>query len=719
MNQQLIKSISLPATPVAYINESPGSLLLRASSKNGWPTPLALIRAFSDDSFKNKSVDNIIKNTSVYQNVLSVFGIPFNASNHIGYDLSWVDHKYCIDFNGIIIPPGMLRDKEAAYCPKCIDEDGHMPSHLDYRLVTACSKHKTELVTQCPSCRSPLTWNRSSFNTCSCCNEKLDSETPRIVNVEGTKVIERFLEQKEQHNINLLHAYSTALIKFYRYQLDSYPTHQVCHLAAEGVIKPNGLTNELTKEVITSTRHPRIALYGFLGSTDKRVSATGKEVLLSLDSEYSNKNISASSEDDVLISITEASSTLGISIHLTKQLISKSIIVGGKQRHYSPWEISLNSIDALFNKLASLCQNDIAGINALKLINNPNESIAFSDVILKILSGEFISGHFSFSGGLSALTVINRPGKRLLEGVDRADYLTLKEMAVWCDTNYASIQKVAKTNLIAHSQLDKNPRLKLIKKSVVDEFNETYVIASSLAKTVGGSQTTFANKLMSCGVLPVSGPTVDNCGVYVFRRKDYAHLDLNMVVKADFPPHSVGRPRKDAIKKRYTGISFSTVAEKLGISHQTVIALIYKGLLNESTDTYQKKAVTPMSFENLVKRAEDPSYSRLDDALEDLNINYQEFYKIYIQTNKCKVIDLVFTQLINKHDLKNARKINQKYITANEAGVLARSHRSFLPNLEKGGRIHPMKILKGKQFNIKLYDRNDAMKLISQHNQHI
>jgi hypothetical protein len=70
-----------------------------------------------------------------------------------------------------------LRLKHPAICPHCIVEKGYIDAFFDLTLAAACPHHRCTLVSQCPACKTPLSWFRPGLLTCKCGASLADAAT--------------------------------------------------------------------------------------------------------------------------------------------------------------------------------------------------------------------------------------------------------------------------------------------------------------------------------------------------------------------------------------------------------------------------------------------------------------------------------------------------------------------------------------------------------------
>lgn len=71
-------------------------------------------------------------------------------------------------FNGAPITRAHLLTTGARSCPACIEEKGYASRLWHLRAYAACHLHGAVLTDQCPQCKGPLSWGRTSLHECFC-----------------------------------------------------------------------------------------------------------------------------------------------------------------------------------------------------------------------------------------------------------------------------------------------------------------------------------------------------------------------------------------------------------------------------------------------------------------------------------------------------------------------------------------------------------------------
>lgn len=112
------------------------------------------------------------------------------------------DDKHCLRFfaqaagehaaivQGNRIDHDAWLEPAAQLCPLCLEESTVIPEEWDLGCVTACERHRVQLLDTCTVCGEPITWGRSSLTRCpTCCadyrGQPAQPATDDVVTVSG------------------------------------------------------------------------------------------------------------------------------------------------------------------------------------------------------------------------------------------------------------------------------------------------------------------------------------------------------------------------------------------------------------------------------------------------------------------------------------------------------------------------------------------------------
>jgi predicted DNA-binding transcriptional regulator AlpA len=116
----------------------------------------------------------------------------------------------------------------------------------------------------------------------------------------------------------------------------------------------------------------------------------------------------------------------------------------------------------------------------------------------------------------------------------------------------------------------------LVTQESIKSFNAMYTPVAKLARMHKVGCYYFVKLLLSTGILPVSGPTVDGGIQYIFRREDLQKINVEELLASAKPKsHSICRPKNH----HRSLIGIAEVADILGVSRSIVRKLIENGVL--------------------------------------------------------------------------------------------------------------------------------------------
>ncbi len=141
--------------------ESLSNYCLRVSEANGFDSPrkmLAGLGVYVKEHVGASAIKKLSPSVDVDTGVLEKMAYLALSS---GPTATWKRGQHVYEPNDISM-------RITRICPECIRELGHTRALWDIRLVVACPRHRTLLLSSCPKCAEPLTWARKGLLTCSC-----------------------------------------------------------------------------------------------------------------------------------------------------------------------------------------------------------------------------------------------------------------------------------------------------------------------------------------------------------------------------------------------------------------------------------------------------------------------------------------------------------------------------------------------------------------------
>lgn len=422
------------ATPIPYEDESAGSLLLRASCKNGLLKPFQLASRYyqdSADSPRPAKFRSLLTNESYFRILCKSLCIdeymieplaPVRTGATFGADFIFCNLKVHRD---------AIRVDNPAICPLCISECGYMKRSWDHLFVTACSKHDVKLLTSCPDCLSPISWNRKNLNQCDC---GYDYTNSKLISTDSSvsQVMESIFQNNDQNRYEILLDYLTALKSYYR--ASTIFDDDLLTLALLGLTDPTKLEellfNEIMIELSSTHYHPRTVMADFFISATPEVRQLGENIVDKMfDAGASIRPVLNKSD---CLSIEAAAVTLGISRSDVLSLNREKMLFGYKTKPSTPWRITKKSINDLFFKIDSLSQASAnKNLVTLNEIVSSSTSTTISKQIIQIVKGNLTPVDFNYKDNLSTIKVI-KPTKPQLPATKKLALVKPIDLAEFC-----------------------------------------------------------------------------------------------------------------------------------------------------------------------------------------------------------------------------------------------------------------------------------------------
>ena len=696
--------------PIAYSDESPCGLLLRASEENGWKSPNAFISAYGvHSSKKTYSFLSLITNKSHWENVCEMFGIKDKVKC---YERMKVSRGSTYDFQGIQVPYRSLKIKEPSICPDCINNKKYLPSLWDHKLITACTTHNTKLVKTCPKCKDKIKWSRKGLSTCSC-GHKFISLKSSCINTEVTQYIEEVINKKDGSTLDLIFHFLEAFELFFKNINIVVDQHQLAVLAGGSILDKQKVIKVLCKHVKkvaqTFGLHPRLALLPFLRSSKQEIIKLATSTLNKLAKSKITVGKTLNTVDFPTNKLS-AGKALGISLDLTQKLIDSSILEMRQQAKNCLQTVTLSSINELLILFTSTAKPKASYKTLAKVIGkHSNNKITFVNFIKLVKANKIKYSGVDISSGLLSVRVHIKPIKTKIY-----DYLTITDVAKICGVHRESIRFAVWCGVLKRIDSEETKGTSIyIEKNVAINFNEIYIFAGKVAKENNCSNSSLAMKLIASGIKPVSGPGIDNGLTYLFKRSDISSLDMNKVIKMKNYPTNTGR-KKNSQKNNNTneqGIPLFAVAYQLEISIPKTASLVKKGFLEKSVNEFRNMRITEKSFEFVKNIQQDTSLITLQQASTSVNENEKTFIRHWINSQFVTLIENGIDRYISKKDLTKIKSFKKKYVTSKEAGIITNTHRTHMLNLEKQKLIKPVKHLVSGNQKINLYNREQVLEV--------
>lgn len=502
---------------------------------------------------------------------------------------------------GKLWPLGMLRDKHRAWCPLCLKEAHIQQASWDWRLQTACPRHRVLLVDRCQSCQRHVSWRCSSLRHCVCGYPLADAPTlpvdpawqPIAVNDLPPNQLMRYLTLV----LLVLEGGQPDLAR-----LTAADNEQV-HRATLGVTNSllqsaaafqRAVINLVEKRYIAyPSLGPRYAVasllhgLGLCANFDAKLESIANHWLHTVHPIPVVNNYSPNNEAPAL-SIATVATTLNVSSHIIKTLLRKEILtfvtdnyLAHRKRIDKQEVIDGKSVARLLRRLSSLNESvpngkivrfDHYGIDHAKRLDLLNE-----------IDGEYIRiATFNITVGLPSLAL----SKTLRTTGERSSSLSIRKSAEFLEIYPDAIYRLIKARLLTARGLDE--RRACIEIDELTKFRENHIFTHEIARKLMCNPTNIADRIISIGIIPIHGPAIDGGLTYAFRRSDITDEVLLKINDCSTYKSRTGRGRKIA-KPTNTQLStdqetFTTLelSVKTGVSIATIQHEAKYGCLSEA-----------------------------------------------------------------------------------------------------------------------------------------
>lgn len=153
--------MKLVVRPKPYPTESLTGYLLRTSERNGYPNVAFLQELLRDESSPQMTLKLDASALMDLADISPVDAERLSLKPQKG-------NRAYIRIFGQELPAYEMALRAPKVCPQCLAEHGHCEAFWDLSQARACPIHRTQLISRCPDCSSPLRWSRSKLKRCPC-----------------------------------------------------------------------------------------------------------------------------------------------------------------------------------------------------------------------------------------------------------------------------------------------------------------------------------------------------------------------------------------------------------------------------------------------------------------------------------------------------------------------------------------------------------------------
>jgi hypothetical protein len=411
--------------------------------------------------------------------------------------VSGKSHKEWFNFN------------HAKVCPACAEE-GHLPLYHDLESVSACAKHGLSLVSACPTCEQPVTWNRRGLAKCNCYASLDVRVAAEYGAVKEARLIKKLLHADDRESletyINLKRRLSKryemwpcareALMSFMQGNINPLSTHLRTALPNSSILSIRALAAPLSAKAVGVYKERCKSLEKHMSASNSPTGALPTNFFLT--------------RSELIYALR---TTWKVVDGITKEN-PEVFRIPSKERY----GVNKDGLNTLLRALgAEPAQKPGQSIRELVTLTKVPAAIW----VQSLINGEYVvtaSGEGLLDISLSASVSAN---DSIPEG-----YVTMPQATQYLELYPEAVRKMIKSGLLeAELQLNHNRRY-IFPLTGLETFRNKYVTGPQLAVHYNQEPRRFAERLISAGVSPVAGPSIDGCNIYVFHKEELEDENL-------------------------------------------------------------------------------------------------------------------------------------------------------------------------------------------------
>ncbi|MFC3530912.1 TniQ family protein [Vogesella facilis] len=711
---QLTNPYTLLFRPAPTENESLAGYLLRLAEANCLGSVREVL-ALLNQSSQDVGQPSLIPQFSVYslESLSQSLGHPVEAfrGKILPLDVR-IGRTRRFTFANAIWPLDILRYKTRAWCPLCLKEKNFHDAQWDWRIVTWCPHHQILLMERCPGCQQPVYWRSTKLKFCACGYCLCDAQT---ILVERVPQIERIASLQKTAILRWL---TLILISINDglHRLDT-KTLAVKELPVlheiVATITPNDLHEPCAfQKALISIIEQRYKRYPALGP---RFSTCPILMGLNIDIQFDNelKTIATNwlqskspppklkatdfkCTEDTPLSLEVLAHTLNVSKHIIRGLLKKRVLEpichANTVNPNKNKMISASSLARLQSALTNTSHTKELTriINFKKLSGNSSKYLI---LLRSLLLGTTRAESFNASIGLPSLIIKTPAIDTKPSGI-----LTVNNVAQSLGIYVDAIYQVVATGLLP-SYRDGKKKIRIDPTDLIT-FRSKYVFIREIAQKFNCNPTNLADKLMSAGLKPVHGPTVDGGLVYIFRRDEAEQIGLQKIVLSTDYKSRCGRGHILSSIRTDPGILSSTQAcAFLKINPQQLAKICQAGLLKATfpIEYPRKHHFHKKELQDYMARfIENPRLIPLEKAQQQAGLSRLIFRRLIINTGLVNIVSDGIRQYCHDAQLNNAIQTLSGVVTPMQLSKLTGLSVATIRNEARHGYLAEKSIQLGK-----------------------
>lgn len=262
----------LPNRPIAFDDETPASILIRAAEENGHTSVYQLLSGtgieINELSFKSCLID-----PPRYKTLIEAIGLDTDAT---ALPLERLSESKCSPrrYRCLNMPNNFFRPDASAFCSACLEEHPYWRKQWLVRPFSVCIKHKRLLVDHCLACGRILAVGRGKLMQCNHCQSSLLAMIGATINVDAMCEIEKMLASNQTDALHTLLEFWAALVRFDKLGENPATENSRLDISLSFLREEVSAVEEVATQIVQrlSTSSPRMQLLPFLSGSAKLVN---------------------------------------------------------------------------------------------------------------------------------------------------------------------------------------------------------------------------------------------------------------------------------------------------------------------------------------------------------------------------------------------------------------------------------------------------------------
>lgn len=320
--------------------------------------------------------------------------------------------------------------------------------------------------------------------------------------------------------------------------------------------------------------------------------------------------------------------------------------------------------------------------------------VGLTDEIRRIRDGESLVSFADPRIALSGYQIQSVENSRTGKSIEAPDgFYTVTEVAELMETYPDAIRRAIKAGKISTRTVTGPSRTLLIPRADVEQFAKEFIFVGALSSQYNAKPTAFSAQLMTAGIIPVSGPTIDGALIPIFCLSDLNDHDLTKIAASTKFKTNAGRKRGDPAKYDQSKWMTAVEASKhLGVSIQKLSDLVRYRLLAEEAPPDRNADNTryfTVGSVNSAKTWLDQSIA-LDDLAREATSTKTQFEVRFVRSGYISPLMINRQWRVSAEDATRVTLHLERYCTCTEAATYIGAQQRHFHNMLRLGKINPV-----------------------------